>query len=587
MTPKETIHLFYACDDAFVKFTAVSLHSIMKNADRELKYHVHVLYTDIAEETKARVLGMADECFEISFDNVSRYLDNLCRRLPLRDYYSNTTYYRMFIADMFPAIDKAIYVDSDTVVQGNIAELYAHDVEKYDLAACHEQAMVQVDVYGSYVEKCLGLDRNLFFNAGVLLINCHRFRERRILERFADLLGVYDCRVTQDEDYLNILCRDHVLFLPQCWNSEVFGEMLDKPQDCKLIHYIMVAKPWHFTDCRLGDIFWSYASETEFHDEIKAVLDAYTDEQREADMASADRLYQLAIDETAREDSYVARVRAKQDASRVAVVDKIALYEREGRFDEDVEDDPPSRPIEPGEVDYLRKKLSSKIKCKSAYSMARKFLNGILENKQMIVSDIVGVENFAALESGAIVTCNHFNAFDSFAMQMAYESAGHKKRKLYRVIREGNYTSFPGFYGYLMKNYNTLPLASKPAAMKEFVRATDTLLKEGNFVLIYPEQSMWWNYRKPKPLKSGGFYFAAKNRVPVLPCYIILRDSDIIGEDGFPVQEYTIHILEPIYPDADKSVSENSKIMMEKNFEVWKQLYEREYGIPLRYTTEN
>ena len=332
MTPKETIHLFYACDDAFVKFTAVSLHSIMKNADRERKYHVHVLYTDIAEETKARVLGMADECFEISFDNVSRYLDNLCRRLPLRDYYSNTTYYRMFIADMFPAIDKAIYVDSDTVVQGNIAELYAHDVEQYDLAACHEQAMVQVDVYGSYVEKCLGLDRDLFFNAGVLLINCHRFRERRILERFADLLGVYDCRVTQDEDYLNILCRDHVLFLPQCWNSEVFGEMLDKPQDCKLIHYIMVAKPWHFTDCRLGDIFWSYASETEFHDEIKAVLDAYTDEQRAADMASADRLYQLAIDETAREDSYVARVRAKQDASRVAVVDKIALYEREGRF---------------------------------------------------------------------------------------------------------------------------------------------------------------------------------------------------------------------------------------------------------------
>jgi 1-acyl-sn-glycerol-3-phosphate acyltransferase len=218
--------------------------------------------------------------------------------------------------------------------------------------------------------------------------------------------------------------------------------------------------------------------------------------------------------------------------------------------------------------------------------MARKFLYGILENKQMIVSDIVGVEHFAALRSGAIVTCNHFNAFDSFAMQMAYESAGHKKRKLYRVIREGNYTSFPGFYGYLMKNYNTLPLASKPAAMKEFVRATDTLLKEGNFVLIYPEQSMWWNYRKPKPLKSGGFYFAAKNQVPVLPCYIILRDSDIIGEDGFPVQEYTIHILEPIYPDADKSVSENSKIMMEKNFEVWKQLYEREYGIPLRYTTE-
>ena len=582
----EIIHLFYACDDAFLKYTAVSLHSIKKNADRERKYHVHVLYTDMSEQNRSRVLDMADDCFDISFDNVSRYLDNLCARLPLRDYYSNTTYYRMFIADMFPTIDKAIYIDSDTVVQGNIAELYDYDVEKYDLAACHEQAMVQVDVYGTYVEKCLGLDRNLFFNAGVLLINCCRFREKRVLERFAELLGVFNCRVTQDEDYLNILCRDHVLFLPQHWNSEVFGEMLDEPQDCKILHYIMVAKPWHFNDCRLGDIFWSYAEDTEFYGEIRAVLDGYTDEQRAADMASADRLYQLAIDESEREDTYIARVRAKRDASRVAVVDKIALYEREGRFDEDVEDDPPSRPIEPGEVDYLRKKLSSKIRCKIAYSMARKFLDGILAQKQMIVSDIVGVENFASLESGAIVTCNHFNAFDSFAMQMAYESAGHKKRKLYRVIREGNYTSFPGFYGYLMKNYNTLPLASKPAATKEFVRATGTLLKKGNFVLIYPEQSMWWNYRKPKPLKSGGFYFAAKNRLPVLPCFIVMKDSEIIGEDGFPVQEYTIHVCKPIYPDSDKSIGANSKMMMEKNYEVWKEIYEREYGIPLEYTTE-
>ena len=81
----EIIHLFYACDDAFLKYTAVSLHSIKKNADRERKYHVHVLYTDMSEQNRSRVLAMADDCFDISFDNVSRYLDNLCARLPLRD----------------------------------------------------------------------------------------------------------------------------------------------------------------------------------------------------------------------------------------------------------------------------------------------------------------------------------------------------------------------------------------------------------------------------------------------------------------------------------------------------------------------
>jgi lipopolysaccharide biosynthesis glycosyltransferase len=532
------------------------------------------------------MLAMSDECFEISFDNVSGYLEELCERLPLRDYYSNTTYYRMFIADMFPQIDKAIYIDSDTIVQGDISEMYAIDVKDFDLAACHEQAMVQEDVYGTYVEKCLGLDRNRFFNAGVLLVNCKSFRENNILERFVKLLGVYDCRVTQDEDYLNILCADRVLFLPQTWNSEVFGEMLDSPENCNIIHYIMVAKPWHYADCRLGDIFWRYAEQTDVYGEIREILDSYTDEQRAKDMESAKRLSELAAAETARPDTYVARLAAMRDKGRVEIVEKIARYEREGRFDEDVEDDPPGRAIEPGEVDYLRKKIKSKLRCKIAYSMARKFLRGILKNQQMIVRDIVGLENYAELDTGAIITCNHFNAFDSFAMQIAYESAGQKrKRKLYRVIREGNYTAFPGFFGYLMRNYNTLPLASNPKAMREFIKATDTLLKEGNFVLIYPEQSMWWNYRKPKPLKSGGFYFAAKNKVPVLPCFITMRDSSVIGADGFPVQEYTIHVEKPIYPDPTLSVSENSQMMMDKNYENWKEIYEREYGIELKYET--
>ena len=582
----QKIHIFYACDDGFVKFTIVSLFSMMQNASREHQYHIHVLHTNIEPETEKRMLAMADECFEISFDNVSGYLDDLCERLPLRDYYSNTTYYRMFIAEMFPEIDKAIYIDSDTIVQGDISEMYATDIKDYDVAACHEQAMVQEDVYGTYVEKCLGLDRNRFFNAGIILINCKSFRENNILERFVKLLGVYNCRVTQDEDYLNILCADRVLFLPQTWNSEVFGEMTDSPENCKIIHYIMVAKPWHFADCRLGDIFWRYAEQTEVYGEIREILENYTDEQRAADMESAKRLAELAAAETARSDTYVARVAAMRDKGRVEIVEKIARYEREGRFDEDVEDDPPGRAIEPGEVDYLRKKIGSKIRCKIAYSMARKFLKGILKNQQMIVRDIVGLENYAELDTGAIITCNHFNAFDSFAMQIAYESAGQKrKRKLYRVIREGNYTAFPGFFGYLMRNYNTLPLASNPKAMREFIKATDTLLKEGNFVLIYPEQSMWWNYRKPKPLKSGGFYFAAKNRVPVLPCFITMRDSSVIGADGFPVQEYTIHVAKAIYPDPNKSVSENSQMMMDKNYAIWKEIYEKEYGIELKYET--
>ena len=577
------IHIFYACDDNFVKFTMVSFFSMRKNASRDKKYHVHVLHTNITPETQARMLKMADECFEITFDNVSNYLTELCERLPLRDYYSNTTYYRMFIADMYPELDKAIYIDSDTVVTGDISKLYEYDITEYDVGACHEQAMVQADVYGTYVEKCLGIDRNAYFNAGILLINCKNFREKKVLDDFVRLLGIYDFRVTQDEDYLNIICRDHVLWLPQTWNTEMFGELLFPIEEANIIHYIMVSKPWHYEDCRCGDIFWKYAKQTEVYDEIKAILDNYTDEQREKDAISAEKLAELARNETVREDNYMARISEERASDRVKIVEKIAQFEREGRFDEDVEDDPPGREIQPGEVDYLGKKLRSKIQSKFAYSMARRYLNSIIEEKKLIIKDIIGIENFANLSSGAIITCNHFNAFDSFAIQVAYESSGHKKRKFYRIIREGNYTSFPGFFGYLMRHCNTLPLSSNPSAMKEFTRATDTLLKQGHFVLVYPEQSMWWNYRKPKPVKPGGFYLAAKNKLPVLPCFITMKDTKLIGEDGFPIQEYTIHVSEPIYPKEGVRTGVNAEMMANENSRVWKEIYEREYGIPLRY----
>ena len=106
-------------------------------------------------------------------------------------------------------------------------------------------------------------------------------------------------------------------------------------------------------------------------------------------------------------------------------------------------------------------------------------------------------------------------------------------------------------------------------------------MQEGNFVLFYPEQSMWWNYRKPKPLKKGAYTFAVNNQVPVLPCFITMQDSNLLDQDGFPIQEYTIHISKPIYPDASLKHSENVESMRRANYEVWKEIYEKTYGIPL------
>ena len=93
------------------------------------------------------------------------------------------------------------------------------------------------------------------------------------------------------------------------------------------------------------------------------------------------------------------------------------------------------------------------------------------------------------------------------------------------------------------------------------------------------------NNGKPKPLKDGAFKMAAKSRVPVLPIFITMEDSNLVGDDGFTIQEYTINIGKPIYPNKKLSEKENTKSMKEKNAEVWKEVYEDFYKVPLTYTT--
>jgi 1-acyl-sn-glycerol-3-phosphate acyltransferase len=156
-------------------------------------------------------------------------------------------------------------------------------------------------------------------------------------------------------------------------------------------------------------------------------------------------------------------------------------------------------------------------------------------------------------------------------------------RKLYKVIREGNYTNPPRPFGLFMRHCNTLPLSSQKATMKKFFRAVKTLFERGETILIYPEQSMWWNYRKPKPMQDGAFTLAVRNNVPVVPIFITMEDSDVLDGDGFFVQEYTVHILPAIYPDEALSVADAKEAMKKENYEAWVRVYEDIYKKPLVY----
>ncbi|MFR6021620.1 MAG: glycosyltransferase [Clostridia bacterium] len=607
---KEVIPIFFAVDDGYIPFLAVTLQSIVEKSKEEYYYVVKILYTNISEENKEKINKYKRENIEIEFVNLNYYIEKVKDKLYTRDYFSMTTYFRLFISNLYPQYNKAIYLDSDIVLLTDVAELYMQDIGDNLVGAVADDIIQQNEVFQEYVEKVVGVaSYKTYFNAGMLIMNLDELRKTDFQGKFLYLLETVKYSVVQDQDYLNRICKGRVKLLDKSWNVMPNATKDINEADIKLIHYNYQYKPWHYDNIPYAKYFWDLAKKTEFYNKLAEVKENFTDEmkyqdrvadtklrelaKKETDCVGDDRAYIKSNSEEKKHRDYKKYLLPKryrnsviESQSREEVYERIRDLEKNGIFDLDVEQDPPTIPLTPENVDYLREKGLNRIKNVLANRMGEKYLKDLIKNKKLIIKDIKGLENLENVKTGAMITCNHFNPNDFLTIEQVFRKTSQiKTKKLYKVIREGNYTNFPGFPGFLFRNGDTLPLSANTSTMIEFMKAVDTILQRGDFILIYPEQSMWWNYRKPKPLKIGAYKLAAKNNVPVIPIFITMEDSEIIGDDGEPVQEYTVNIAKPIYPDENLSIKENTEKMREENAKVWKEIYEDFYKMPLEYTT--
>ena len=272
----------------------------------------------------------------------------------------------------------------------------------------------------------------------------------------------------------------------------------------------------------------------------------------------------------------------KKDEGRLRVLERIKEYEALGGdyFLKDVEDDPIAKVLNPEDVDYLYKKPISKIKRFIAYRMGQKLRR---KSKKKYLVELKGLENLQDLNlaKGAIITGNHFAHLESVCEYLVCKHLN-KHKKMYIVIKEGNY-QIKGAYGFLFKYCDTLPLSSNHQTMKNFNEAVSEVLNKKHFILMYPEQSMWWNYPKPRPQQRGAATLAIKNNVPIIPCFVTLSNQDKLDEYNFPLKKYTVHILKPLFPNPILNIKEDAVRMTLANYEQCVAKYEEVYKTKLIY----
>jgi lipopolysaccharide biosynthesis glycosyltransferase len=300
MNPQSPIiPIFFAVDDNYAPYLAVAMRSLIDNASPDYQYNIHILIDKLNEFNTSVLCGMATENVRIETVNVTNKLDSLGDMLHLRDYYTKTTYYRFFIPALFPQYERGLYFDCDIVVKGDISQLYNVALGDNILAAAPEEVMLMVDVFGTYVEAVLEVPRNEYFSAGILVMNLEKMRHVALEEQFVDILGRRTFRVTQDQDYLNVLCRGDFLMLDSGWNKTAcYNAPVDTPVN--IIHYKINWKPWHYRGVRFEDDFWYYAKMTPYADMLYAMRDSYSAAQSANDQLQYENLVAQALSDTAK-----------------------------------------------------------------------------------------------------------------------------------------------------------------------------------------------------------------------------------------------------------------------------------------------
>ena len=106
----------------------------------------------------------------------------------------------------------------------------------------------------------------------------------------------------------------------------------------------------------------------------------------------------------------------EKSAHKLELLRRIDELEKNQLWHLDVEDDPETYPLMPNEIDYLNQKLSNRIKTKVANFFGTRFFENLIKQKQLIIKEVRGIENFKAVVGGKIVTCNHFSICDNYAV---------------------------------------------------------------------------------------------------------------------------------------------------------------------------
>ena len=218
-------HVVFATDDRGFKPLAVAVYSLLATADAGKPLRVSVLtgcgaLTEAHRERLRTLAGdfpfAAVECVDVDAALASRLETFANDRI-----WGRMAWARCFVGELFPeSHGNIVYLDIDTLVCRDLAELYELDLGRNVLAAVAEECRETGRMHDPiWTNGLLDARAGYYCNSGVLVMNVDAFRDERLLDRITAWYQANRTRVIRpDQDALNCLFWDRIVRLHPRYN---------------------------------------------------------------------------------------------------------------------------------------------------------------------------------------------------------------------------------------------------------------------------------------------------------------------------------------------------------------------------------
>lgn len=244
------LHIVYASDQNYSLGLQVSIASLLCWIDPSQQVALHILDGGINRATWKKLEKLANRLHPHTKITQHDIRNSPIHSLSIHGGLGIMTLARLHIPELIVA-DRALYLDVDLLILGDISKLLSMDMNGYSTAAVRDpliKELVHDNPFPGLSDQELLLP---YFNGGVMLFDLALWRDERTAEAAFELLNIYgpNCKF-HDQTVLNYLLRGCWQELPASWNSLskclswTNEEGITPRPKPAVLHYCAVVKPW-------------------------------------------------------------------------------------------------------------------------------------------------------------------------------------------------------------------------------------------------------------------------------------------------------------------------------------------------------